>query len=201
MDFGTAVILCGGKSKRMGFDKCNIKINHKYLIEIIGEKLEEIFQEIILVSNDVNKFKQIKYAVVEDILPEIGPLGAIYTALKKCSSKYIFVIPCDMPVINLDYIRYMMSFIDQEKVEGVATYRLNFIEPLYAFYSKDMLHIFEKYIENQNYKLQELISSCKVHYVDEGKVKEYSKDMDMFINLNYAKDLAVLEKIFTEEGE
>jgi 2-C-methyl-D-erythritol 4-phosphate cytidylyltransferase len=56
-DFGTAVILCGGKSTRMGFDKCMIKVKNKYLIEIIGEKLELIFENIFLATNDLEKIK------------------------------------------------------------------------------------------------------------------------------------------------
>ena len=43
-NFGSAVILCGGKSSRMGFDKCKIKVGNKLLIEIIAEQLEQIFE-------------------------------------------------------------------------------------------------------------------------------------------------------------
>jgi molybdopterin-guanine dinucleotide biosynthesis protein A len=74
-EFGTAVILCGGKSSRMGFDKCKIKIENKYLLEIIGEQLEEVFDDIILLSNDEFKFKEMKYKVMKDVIPDLGPMG------------------------------------------------------------------------------------------------------------------------------
>ena len=34
----TAIILAGGKSSRMGFDKQFLKLQDKYVIEIIAEK-------------------------------------------------------------------------------------------------------------------------------------------------------------------
>ena len=55
-DFGSAVILCGGKSSRMGFDKCMIKVNNKFLIEIIAEQLEQVFDNIIFMSNNLERF-------------------------------------------------------------------------------------------------------------------------------------------------
>lgn len=200
-EFGTAVILCGGKSQRMGFDKSSIRVNNKYLIEIIGEKLEEIFNEVLLVANDVSKFNYLKYDVIKDELPNLGPVGAIYTSLKRSSSKYVFVVPCDMPFINLDYIRYMMSKAKASNYEGVATCHANFIEPLYAFYSKETIPVFEEHIRSNKLRLHELIKYCNLYYVEEEKAREYSKNLDMFINLNYSSELSALKKLYSEDSE
>jgi molybdopterin-guanine dinucleotide biosynthesis protein A len=193
-DFGTAAILCGGESRRMGFDKSEIKVGGKLLIEIIAEELEQVFEEIILISNDKEKFKHINYKVVQDIIQRKGPAGGIYTALKYASSKYVFVTACDMPMINLNYIKYMMELIKTKNVEGVATYNCGKIEPLYAFYSIDMLCTFKDQLEKNNFKMFELISHCNMHYVKDEKVREYSKDMNIFTNLNCKSDLRHLQK-------
>lgn len=87
---GTAVILCGGKSSRMGFDKSKIEIKGKYLIELIAEKLETVFDEVILVAEKKDKFKTLKYTVLEDLKKEYGPAGGMHTALKYANSKYVF---------------------------------------------------------------------------------------------------------------
>ena len=200
-DFGSAVILCGGKSSRMGFDKCEIKINNKFLMEIIAEQLSEIFEDIVLVSNDLERFKDTKYTVIKDMIVNSGPIGAIYTALKQTSSKYIFVTACDMPIINLDYIKYMMELIKRENAEGVATYNSKYIEPLYAFYSIDMISTFERELKNNNFKLLDVIKSSKMHYIEECKWREYCSGMDIFTNLNYESDLIALKNIFMEDSD
>ncbi|MGV8981420.1 molybdenum cofactor guanylyltransferase [Clostridium sp.] len=200
-DFGSAVIICGGKSSRMGFDKCKIKVKNKFLIDIIAEQLTQVFENIFLVSNDLQRFSDTKYTVVEDIIANRGPIGAIYTALKEASSKYVFIAACDMPIINLDYIKYMMELIRSNDVDGVVSYNSKYIEPIYAFYSIDMIDNFENEIAKDNFKLLDVIKNSNMLYVEESKWKEYCKGMDIFTNLNYESDLTVLKNIFMEDFE
>lgn len=197
-DFGTAAILCGGKSSRMGFDKCEVKVNGKLLIEIIAEKLEQVFENIILISNDKDKFKNIKYKVVQDIIPNSGPMGGIYTALNHASSNFTFITACDMPVINAAYIKYMEELIKNRGFRGVASYNSGYVEPLHAFYSKEMLSSFKSALNENNYKLLNVMNSCNMYYIKDEKVREYSKNMNIFTNLNYKSDLSFLESAITE---
>ena len=199
-DFGSAVILCGGKSSRMGFDKCTIKVKNKPIIDIIAEELMQIFDNIVLVSNDLEKFRNSKYMVLEDIIKNSGPIGAIYTALKGANSKYVFITACDMPIISLDYIKYMIELIKSENVQGVVSYNSSFIEPLYAFYSTDMIGAFEIEIKKNNYKLHDVIKKSNMYYIEENKWREYSNGMDIFTNLNYKSDLIALKNITMEDS-
>ena len=198
-DFGSAVILCGGKSSRMGFDKCTIKVKNKSLIDIIAEELTQVFENIVLVSNDLEKFRDSNYMVVKDIVENSGPIGAIYTALKVATSKYVFITACDMPIISLDYIRYMIELIKSENVQGVVAYNSKYIEPLYAFYSTDMIGAFEMELKKNNYKLHDVIKNSKMYYIEENKWREYCNGMDIFTNLNYKADLIELKNIFMED--
>lgn len=193
--FGTAAILCGGKSSRMGFDKCGIKIDDKYLVELIGERLEEVFEEVILISNDLYKFEDIKYKVVLDIIPESGPMGGIYSALSYASSQNVFITAGDMPVINTEYIKYMMDIIEKEGPDGAVSLKGGYVEPLYAFYSKSMIERFEGHIRKESFKLLSVIKESNIHYIPEKEVRMFSEDMDIFTNLNYREDLPKLRKI------
>lgn len=194
-EFGTAAILCGGKSRRMGFDKSEIKIEGRLLVEIIAEALENIFQEVILISNEKEKFKDLKYRIVEDIVKEAGPMGGIHAALRASSSRYMFVTACDMPVVNRNYIEYLMDTIKEKKVQGAVSRNGDFIEPLYAFYSVDLINTFEKNLENKSFKIFEALVDCNILYVSDEKVREFSKDKSIFMNLNYLKDLDFLKKL------
>lgn len=195
---GTAVILCGGKSSRMGFDKSKIKIDGRLLIDIIGEKLEKIFDEIILVAEKDDKFENLKYKVVEDMEKNYGPAGGIYTGLKYASSKYVFFLACDMPKINIDYIKYLMNIVEDDECAGLICKKDDWIEPLHAFYSKDLIKDFQKGIEENSLVLYDIIKNSNIKYISEDITKKYSPDLDIFINLNYVKDLDILEDIFNE---
>lgn len=197
-DFGNAVILCGGKSSRMGFDKSTIKIKNKLLVEIMAEQLKRLFKDITLIADSMEKFDSCRYKVVKDFIPNLGPMGAIYTALKNSSSKYVFIMACDMPMINLNLIRYMMEQINIHKSDGAVCYNSDFIEPMYAFYSINMLNTIEIEMEAGNYRLLNIIRKSKMHYIEDKIVKECCCGMNIFTNLNYKKDLDILEKIFPE---
>lgn len=198
-EFDTAAILCGGKSSRMGFDKSTIKVNGKLLIEIIGEELEKIFDNVILISNDKDKFKNIKYEVLQDIVPASGPLGGIYTALNYSTSKYVFVLACDMPFISLNYIKYMMDCLRGQSFHGIVSFNSDHVETLHSFYSQELIDTFRNELNKNNFKLFQVIKSCNFNYVDYEKIREYSKDMSMFTNLNYKADLSTLKGTFMEE--
>ncbi len=193
---GTAVILCGGKSSRMGFDKSKIEVDGKYLIELAAEKLETIFDEVVLVAEKKDKFRKLKYMVLEDLKKEYGPAGGIYTALKYAESKYVFFMACDMPIVNIEYIEYMMKIAKENDYDCIIPRNGKWVEPMYAFYSKDLVKDFEKGIYSNNLLLYDIIKNSRLHYIPEEITRSYSKDLEMFINLNYVKDLDILKKIY-----
>ena len=78
MKLNTAIILAGGKSRRMGFDKQLIKIQGEYIVDHIGKKLKNHFEEIIVVTNTPELYDKNKYKLVKDIYPGYGPLAGIH---------------------------------------------------------------------------------------------------------------------------
>lgn len=186
--FGSAVILAGGKSSRMGFDKKNIIINNEFLLVSMVEKLREIFNEVILITNKENKLN-IFDIVSKDIIESKGPLSGIYTGLKLASSKYVYFIACDMPIINKDYILYMKSCIDKEESDAIVTKYQNWIEPFNAFYSKNISNLIEEYLNIDRKNIYGLIKKLYVIYISEKVARRYSENFEMFYNLNTRKDL------------
>lgn len=194
--FGTAVILCGGKSSRMGFDKSKIKVNGKLMIEFIGEKLEKVFDEILLVAENIDKFHVLKYTVLEDLKKDYGPAGGIYTGLQYAQSENVFFLACDMPIVNTDYIKYMKSILKENNYDGIIPRNKKWVEPLHAFYSKNLIKDFERGIVENNLVLYDIIKNSNIYYVPEDITREFSNDLDIFMNLNYTKDLEILHKIY-----
>ena len=78
---GTAIVLCGGKSKRTGFDKSKYEISGKLFIEICAEKLSSIFEEVILITKDPDKFPLSKYKIIGDNIDICAPVIGIYKGL------------------------------------------------------------------------------------------------------------------------
>lgn len=195
MRSNTAVILAGGRSSRMGFDKQFLKINGMSILDKIVKILKQEFEEIIVVSNKSEYYTSRDYIVIEDEIINCGPLGGIHAGLKQSSSKYTYFIACDMPNINLEYIRYMKKIIQKSKSDSCVTKNKNErVEPLNAFYSKDIINIIESQISNNDMAIYKLFDIIKTVYIDFETAKKYKYE-DIFFNLNTPEDLKIYKKL------
>lgn len=189
MKFGTVIILAGGKSSRMGFDKQFLTINKKRLMNIVIEKLEEEFDEIIIVTNKPEEYKDFNYKIITDKIAGKGPLSGIHSGLTEAKSQYAFVIGCDMPNINIDYVRHMKKDLNEEDIEVCITRHKDGIEPFMGFYSKSIVSKIEKYLMEDKRAIYMFLDKLKVKYIEENKARKYTQDWDMFLNLNSQEDL------------
>ncbi|WP_313233408.1 molybdenum cofactor guanylyltransferase [Tissierella praeacuta] len=187
--FNTAVILAGGKSSRMGFDKQFLEFNNHRLMKILIESLRKEFSEIIIVTNKPDEYKGFDSKIITDVIQGKGPLSGIHAGLKESSSKYIFVIACDMPNINLDYIKYMKRILEDTNVDICVTQKENRIEPFNGFYSREIIEKIEEHLSSNKRSVNELIFNSKTYFIKEKEARIFSPDWDMFSNLNTKEDL------------
>lgn len=198
----TAIILAGGKSRRMGFDKQFISMGDMSITEYIIEALKSLFPNIILVTNKPQAYDRSDIEIVEDQYKGFGPLGGIHAGLMKSQSRYNYLIACDMPYINKNYIKYMMKKLEQSeyKAEAVITRFGDWIEPFNAFYSKELIPKVEASIFMDNKKISGLLKMADVMYIEERIARDFSPDWSMFMNLNTEKDLMALRASKQEDS-
>jgi len=128
----SAIVLCGGKSRRMGEDKGSLIINQKPMILHILETLNNQIDEAILVLNNkerIAKYRNIiqsyfnndfniefSYNLIflEDEIKGQGPLSGIMTGLDNISSDYALVLPCDSPFVNDNFINLMFDSLNNK---------------------------------------------------------------------------------------
>ena len=130
------------KSSRMGFDKALLKIQGQYVILQTAEKLMELFEEVILVTNDSQNFlRRLENANHSRYVSWKGPLGGIVTAMNYTQKAEVFVIACDIPTFSPKLVYQLASKRGQNQVtifdfEGRQ-------EPLFGFYRCSCLPTFQ----------------------------------------------------------
>ncbi|MCS7184968.1 MAG: molybdenum cofactor guanylyltransferase [bacterium] len=155
-----AAILAGGKSKRFGSDKRFFRLNGKTLIEIACEKLKD-FEERYIVLDKKTKLKIDGFKIIRDIYSGLGPLGGIYSMLKKVDSSLF--IPVDMPYLDVEILKKIASYISYDAVY----LKSNRIYPIPGYYSRKILSLIEETIKSGNRKklsLRYLLSRIKNKY-------------------------------------
>lgn len=190
--FGTAIILSGGKSSRMGFDKQFLTVDEGRVIDILIKKLKDEFSDIVIVTNKPEEYKEDKYSsykIVSDIIVGKGPLSGIHVGLKNTMSQYAYFIACDMPYVNLDYIRYMKKKITDSLPDACVSKTQEHTEVFNSFYSKDIIVDIERQLNEDKRSVNSLLKTIDTLYVSEREVSEFNKNMNMFMNLNTPLEL------------
>lgn len=178
----TAIILAGGKSRRMGFNKAFLPYGDKTFIEHQIARLNKIFDEIILSANDARLYAHLNLPIVSDILPERGPLSGICAGLIRSTSFHSFVIACDMPFIHEKIILYLREQIDGYDVVVPQTSRG--LEPLHAFYSRNCIQPMYRCLNEGRLRIIDFFSDVKVKIIDEREFKELDVPTQPLVNLN-----------------
>lgn len=187
----TAMILAGGKSKRMGFDKQFLMLDDQLIMNMLTDTLKNVFKEIIIVTNKPEEYKNYPYKIVTDQYKEYGPLAGLHVGLKESNSLYNYVIACDMPCININYIQYMKKLIHKSSndVDAVVTRFGEWIEPFNGFYSKKLIVKIEKCIKEDKKRIVSIYEGTRVMYIKEERAREFSPNWEMFMNINRQEDL------------
>ncbi len=187
----TAIILAGGKSSRMGFDKQLICFDGENITDSIIRTLKPVFKNIIIVTNKPRLYKDKDIIITKDYYKGYGPLGGIHAGLLKSPSMYNYFIACDMPYISIDYIKYMMKIIHENnyEVDAIITRFGDWIEPFNAFYSRRLISDIECNIAKNKRKIGELLDKSNAIYIEEKTARCFSPDWSMFTNLNTESDL------------
>lgn len=161
MKFG-AVILCGGKSRRMGRDKAELIIEDRTFLEhIIGEL--KGFEELILSVDSMEK--EMKYTAVTDVYPNCGPMGGIHAALSACDSDALLVVPCDLPLFRRELGEYLCTMLTEDTDAVIPVTSDGRIHPLCAVYRKRTFSVFERYLKAGNYKILNAYNDMRIKYL------------------------------------
>ena len=187
-EFDTAIIIAGGKSTRMGFDKAFMRIGHSPCIEIIVKKLKRHFNEIIIVTDEKNKYSLTDVTITQDKIKNAGPLGGLHAGLKESNSIYNYLIACDMPVISDKLITYMKEILIL-KPQIIACENKGFIEPFHAVYSKQLTSKIEEEIKKNEYSLYSLMLKSNTEIIGYNIIKKICENSNIFTNLNTRQEL------------
>lgn len=197
----TAIILSGGKSSRMGRNKALLKIGYKTIIERVRDQMQQIFKDVVLITNTPDEYKFLDLPLYEDIYKYKGPLAGIHSGLSNSSTNKNFIISCDLPLITKEMIEYLVEF-KTNKLITVAQAD-GYIQQLAGKYSKNCLNIAEEILEEQvnlenrntdqkkrGCTVLRLISRVGAEIIDAEALSFYKKDL--YFNVNKTADYKLL---------
>ncbi len=191
----TGVILAGGRSSRMGFNKADAEVNGETMLKIMIEKLREVTPNIIVSSGSIS-YPNIPWLQIPDEFPQNGPMGGIYSVLKASTSSLNLIVSCDIPLVSVSLLKYIVS--EAKENGALLTVPVDCTgspQMLCAVYHKDILPVLKQQIDLNQLKMRSLLDLVSVEYINITKEHPLYNEND-FINVNNASTLQVVRELW-----
>lgn len=182
----SAVILAGGKSRRMGRDKSQLILQGETLVERITRRLAALSDDLILVANAPEPLAGSGVRQIGDVLPGGGALSGLHAGLTVARYEYALVVACDMPFLNLNLLRHMAGLVSGYAV--VVPRWQGELEPLHAFYSRECLPVIEPILAHGGGRIIELYERVSTRYVEPDEIAHFDPEGWSFFNINTPED-------------
>jgi len=183
----SAVLLAGGKSRRMGQDKAAIIFRGKPLWQTQLDLLRSLEPQEILVSAQADPtWRPLDVRFVPDNSPSRGPLGGLCASLAEIRSSHLIVLAIDMPFMNEKFLRSLSHNIQPGC--GALPMIENRAEPLAAIYPVQVHPDLVAALSGTDFSLQAV--TTKLVAAGKLKVIHVANEEEIFFrNLNEPADL------------
>ncbi len=183
----TGVILAGGASSRFGSNKALALLNGRPLISHVASTLENIFGDLLLVTNVPETYAFLHWPMTGDLYSGGGPLAGIHAALQTISTEQACIIGCDMPFVQSGLIRYMCAL--PGNWDAAIPWHNRGPEPLCGVYRKSCLPVMEKHLNAGQKKIRIALEKFHLRKITEQEILEHAPDLNIFHNINRRVDL------------
>ena len=196
-----AVVLAGGKSKRFGRDKSQVKLGNKILIDYILSEIIDLYKDILIVTNEPIKFlNSDKISLTSDIKKDLGPLGGVFSAMRwakdnRKNYKWISTFPIDTPFFKKEHLNRFYKKINLDKSNLFFMKSKNTRHNIFGLWSLELFEKLELALNKGDRKVELWANEIGVKTID----FEHENNNDPFFNINTEEDLENAKKILNHD--
>jgi molybdopterin-guanine dinucleotide biosynthesis protein A len=191
----TAVVLAGGRGRRMKADKAGLDVGGRTLLEHVLAQVEPLFDEVLVSLSPGQDAPPLPAAsrarAVPDARPGLGPIGGLLAGLKAARTEACAVIACDIPEIDVPLLRTLAeAAADAEIAVPVGPSGLH--EPLFAVYRRSIIPEIESLLGRGERSLLPLYKTCRtavVRFDEPGRIRNLNtrEDYEDFLRLHLGR--------------
>ena len=209
----SALILAGGRSRRMGQDKLWMTFGGTPLVERVVERILPLAGELLFSTNAPARFEALVDAlcgrgvsaqVVADLYPGAGPLAGLHAGLKVARHDLMLALAADMPFVNAALIEHMIGLAPgfDAVVPEVPNRRTGevFREPLHALYRRSCLPAIGARLAAGDRRMTSFLPDVCARFVPPDEIRRFDPDFRSFFNANTPEEWEEAQRLLATES-
>lgn len=196
------VVLAGGENRRYGSHKALDTVGGIRIIDRVIASLREACERVVIVANEVERYRSVGLPVRSDVRPRLGSLGGIYTAVRWASEEgrsVALCAACDMPFLSGALLRELVRMAGAEVLALPASDGPRGMEPLCAAYGVGAVGAIERALARGERAVISFFPELEVRLLGRDEVARYGEPERLFLNINRPEDRARAEKRLSSE--
>ena len=182
----SAVVLCGGRSTRMGRDKALLEMDAVPLYRVLAERMARIADPVFLAPGVPGRLGPTGYPELPDAVADAGPLAGIASALKASPHELVAVVAVDMPFASPAVFSLLSDLRVTE--QAVVPVTADGSQPLHALYARAALPKMVEALRAGRYSVRALLRTMEVREAGELEWRDADPSKRFALNLNEAGD-------------
>ena len=187
----TAVILAGGKSRRMGRDKLNLIYNGSTLLDAAVSRFSAVFDHVYVSVGSIDRYPEIGAERIVDEFPGCGPMAGLHAALRATPDDGVFLAAADLPFSDPKAAMRIIELCGSCDAAMITDAEGRF-EPTFGYYRKTLLPVAEELLRAGRYKMMALFESHSIRTIDHSELGSLWHE-NMLDNINFPEDYARLQ--------
>jgi molybdenum cofactor guanylyltransferase len=191
MKYG-AIILCGGKSSRMGRDKATLPFGSELMLQRIVRIMGQVVDtaSIVVVAAPDQQLPELPSIVriARDERPDRGPLEGLAAGLRSLPNDVdaVYATSCDVPLLVSDFAAMMFSQLGNHDI--AVPFDGQFHHPLAAVYRPKVLAAVQLLLDTDRLRPRFLFDEVRTNEVSVEKLRTVDPNLSTLMNLNHPED-------------
>ena len=190
------MVLCGGKSSRMGTPKMLLPFGHELLLQRMVRIVRDVVSPVAVVRAKTQSLPELppETVIVTDEHDSLGPLAGLYSGLTALthSADAVYATSCDAPLLMPEFVRYVCDHLQDADMAICRGGRYH--HPLAAVYRTNLANKIAELISQDRLRPVYLMDECDARVIDVESIRPVDPGLDSLRNMNTPEDYRLLLK-------
>jgi len=184
------IVLCGGKSTRMGVSKANLPFGPETMLQRVVRLLSTVVSPVVVVAAREQSLPELpdNVKITRDEREQRGPLEGLRAGLTVLSNSVdaAYVTSCDVPLLVPGFVARMVELLGDHDIAVMEVD--GFPHPLSAVYRRDTLPQVESLLARDRLRPVFLFDAVRTRRVRPEEVASVDRQLRTLRNLNTPED-------------